>query len=298
LLLSVDFEDWHQLMHRRVGVPDWDQPGPALERQTNATLDLLDELRARATFFVLGMTARWRPALVAQIAQRGHEIACHGYAHRPVHTQAPREFAADLRAARELLTDITGTAPVGYRAPAFSITRDVTWAYEVLAAEGFAYDSSQHDSPRIRHRVSPASAEPHLMALSEGHSLWEFPIAVWHLGRLALPVGGGTYWGVMPAGLICRGLYACGPHAGLYLHPHELDDQPLAAALPASVGRGQRLRAAVRVRQREAVRRRAPAILRAVAERFRLISYGEVHAELSERLPASTPALSHGGAVL
>ena len=58
LLLSVDFEDWHQLVRRRVGVTDWEIPGPALERQTDAMLNLFDEVGARSTFFVLGMAAR------------------------------------------------------------------------------------------------------------------------------------------------------------------------------------------------------------------------------------------------
>ena len=64
LLLSFDFEDWHQLVHRALGRDDWDERGPALERQTAAILDLLDELDAKATFFVLGMTAERYPDLV------------------------------------------------------------------------------------------------------------------------------------------------------------------------------------------------------------------------------------------
>ena len=57
LLLSIDFEDWHQLVHRRLGRADWDRRGAALERQTEVVLALLEELEVRATFFVLGMTA-------------------------------------------------------------------------------------------------------------------------------------------------------------------------------------------------------------------------------------------------
>ena len=84
LLLSIDFEDWHQLVHRTAGAPDWDVRGPALERQTAALLDLLDELGATATFFFLGMTVRRYPELAREIASRGHEPACHGFAHERV----------------------------------------------------------------------------------------------------------------------------------------------------------------------------------------------------------------------
>src|SRR5438874_1939994 len=130
LLLSVDFEDWHQLVRRRVGASNWQAAGPALPRATATLLDLFDELHARATFFVLGMAARAHPELLGSIVERGHEIGCHGDAHLPVHTQSPSELAADVRAAKATIEDLTGRTPTGYRAPAFSITRSAGWAYE------------------------------------------------------------------------------------------------------------------------------------------------------------------------
>src|SRR5436853_1519702 len=89
LLLSVDFEDWHQLVRRRVGASNWQEPGPALGRQTEALLALFSELDLKATFFILGMAARAHPELVESVAREGHEIGCHGDAHVPVHTQTP-----------------------------------------------------------------------------------------------------------------------------------------------------------------------------------------------------------------
>ena len=291
LLLSVDFEDWHQLVRRRVGVTSWEQAGPALARQTDALLGLLDSLGVRATFFVLGMAARDHPALVQEIARRGHEIGCHGDAHLPVHRQTPRELASDLACARELIRELTGHTPVGYRAPAFSITREAAWAFDVLADEGFLYDSSQHDSPRIRGRLRSAEHGPHRMELSGGRVLWELPIAVWHGRGLAIPVGGASYWGLMPSPLVLRALRGAGEDAGLYLHPHELDPQPLRAILPDSASTGQRMHAGFRAAQRNSARRRAPAMLRAIAGRFKLIPYGERHAELSQRARAGSPPL-------
>src|SRR5215467_10434632 len=96
LLLSIDLEDWHQLVHRRLGVADWDRPHPALEQQIAYLLDLLDELDATATFFLLGMTVVNHPDLVGEIVRRGHEPASHGYAHARVYDQTPEELRADL----------------------------------------------------------------------------------------------------------------------------------------------------------------------------------------------------------
>jgi polysaccharide deacetylase family protein (PEP-CTERM system associated) len=278
LLLSVDFEDWHQLVRRRLGAPNWSEPGPALNRQTDVLLSLLDDLRVKATFFILGMTARAHPELVEAVLEHGHEIGCHGDAHLPVHAQTAAEFAADLQAARETIERLTGRPPVGYRAPAFSITRRASWAYDVLAERGFGYDASQHDTPRIRDREVPASSSPH--PLKDG-ALWEFPVAVWQAPFGRLPVGGASYWAAMPTELVLRGLRRAGPYAGLYLHPHELDPEPLRVHLPAGSSIGRRVRGAARAAQRNSARRRAATVLRAIADRFELIPYGEAHAKLS-----------------
>jgi polysaccharide deacetylase family protein (PEP-CTERM system associated) len=280
LLLSIDFEDWHQLMRRRIGVADWERPGPALQRQTERLLTLLDELGVKATFFVLGLAARTHPGLIEEVAARGHEIGCHGDMHRLVSGQDRDSFAADVRSACNTIEALTGRRPVGYRAPAFSITHESPWAYEVLAAEGFGYDASQHDSPRIRNRVVPTTEGPHQLSVG-GRVLWEFPVAVWRSQVVPVPVGGASYWSVMPTRVILRGLEHAGPMAGLYLHPYELDPEPLRPALPGSARPGQRARAVLRTGQRNSARRRAERVLRAIAGRHRLIPYGEAHVQLS-----------------
>jgi polysaccharide deacetylase family protein (PEP-CTERM system associated) len=286
LLLSVDFEDWHQLIRRRVGATSWQLPGPALARQTDALLDLLDELNAKATFFVLGMAARAHPQLLEAVTRKGHEIGCHGDAHLPVHSQTPKEFAGDLRAAKVTIEQLTGRTPIGYRAPAFSITRATPWAYDVLAQEGFTYDASQHDTPAIRDQAVPATAAPHPIPLQDGRSLWEFPVAVWQAGRaggIRIPVGGASYWQLLPTPVLLRGLEHAGPLAGLYLHPYELDPQPLRAMLPAGAAAKQRAQAQLKQMQRNGARRHTPGVLKAIARRFDLIPYGEAHARLGHR---------------
>jgi polysaccharide deacetylase family protein (PEP-CTERM system associated) len=281
-LLSVDFEDWHQLARRRLGAADWERPGPALRRQTHVLLQLLDEMSARATFFILGVTARAHPDLLEPIVAAGHEIGCHGDHHLPVSGQTPAQFEADLAAARRAIEALTGRAPLGYRAPAFSITRETPWAYEVLAAQGFAYDASRHDTPRIRHRLPPAGAAPHPIGLAGGATLWEFPAAVWRTGKAPVPVGGASYWAVLPRRLVIHGLRHAGELPGLYLHPHEFDPRPLrASADRGTAGLPRRAGALLRAAHRNLARRTAPDTLRLIARSFRLIPYGEAYAGLS-----------------
>jgi len=274
LLLSIDFEDWHQLVHRRLGFADWDRPHAALERQTAHLLDLLDELGATATFFLLGMTVAQHRELVAEIVRRGHEPASHGYAHARVYDQTPDEFRADLERAGEVIADAAGRRPLAYRAPAFSINRRTPWAYDVLLEAGFQYDSSQYDSPRVPDRLGDIPAEPYKLG-----DLWELPVT-----------GGGAYWRVLAP----RNLREL---AVLYFHPYEFGP-PLRAELPLGASAKQRLSAAKVVAwrnfRRDAVERR----LRQVAQRHHLVSYHQAHGDIDRLYGTRTRALSPQGVLV
>jgi len=289
LLLSIDFEDWHQLVHRRLGRADWDRRGPALERQTEAVLGLLDELGVKATFFVLGMTAARYPDLVREVAARGHELASHGHSHERVYDQTREAFKADLERAQEALEAAAGAPGVGYRAPAFSITRDTPWAYDVLSELGFEYDSSQYDSPRIPRRIAPIPRTPYRLRLESGGELWELPVAA-----ARVPVGGGAYWRVLPNAVIARslrGLIAGGAAPALYFHPYEFDPEPLRAD---GGGRTARLRAF----QRNVARGAVAARLRKIAAEFTFAPYGTAVKDLAERPGTGAKTLSGAGVLV
>jgi polysaccharide deacetylase family protein (PEP-CTERM system associated) len=297
LLLSIDFEDWHQLVHRRLGLPDWDRPHRALERQTTVLLDLLDGLRARATFFLLGMTVKNHRNLVTEIIRRGHEPACHGHAHTLVHEQTEDEFAVDLDRAVEAIEDVTQRRPVAYRAPAFSINRRTPWAYDVLAEHGFRYDSSQHDSPRVRERIGGIPPTPYRLELRSGEDLWELPVAV--AGRL--PVGGGAYWRLLPRRLLSRGLdgvQARTSYPVLYFHPYEFDPEPLEAELPSSSSAHQRLTATTRSLWRNTGRALIARRLQEVAQQYRLLSYEQAYDDIHRLYGARSRALSQEGVLV
>ena len=286
LLLSVDFEDWHQLVHRRLGHEDWDRRGPALERQTDVVLTLLDELGIRATFFVLGMTAARYPDLVREVAARGHELASHGHAHERVHAQTADSFRSDLERSLEAIAQATGVRPVGYRAPAFSITRETPWAYDVLGELGFEYDSSQYDSPRVPNRISPIPRAPYRLRAESGAELWELPVAA-----ARIPVGGGAYWRVLPAAVIARtleGLIAEGALPALYFHPYEFDPEPLRVDGGGAAARLLALR-------RNVARGSVATRLRKIAAQFPLLPYGTAVQDLAKRPGARPKTLSGAG---
>src|SRR5262245_6238411 len=247
LLLSFDLEDYNQLVERNLGIEGWDSPGRAFERQMASVFALLDELGVKATFFTLGMTARHYPEIAQEIARRGDEIACHGQMHGLVYRQSPDEFRRDVETSIELIEGLTGRRPIGYRAPAFSINRDTVWAFETLAELGFTYDSSQYGSRKIPQRLAPVPDAPYTLRLPSGGELMEFPVTIFRLGGATVPMGGGSYWRILPAPVLRRGLRSIlkrATYPALYFHPYECDPERLRLELPDSPATGTRLRSA------------------------------------------------------
>ncbi len=91
-----------------------DGPDPA---STPAFLDALDELGWRATFFMLGTMASAAPELVIEVAERGHEVAVHGFEHSNHLLRSHLWTTRDVTSARDLLAELSGSQPKWYRPP-------------------------------------------------------------------------------------------------------------------------------------------------------------------------------------
>ncbi|MBC7873451.1 MAG: polysaccharide deacetylase family protein, partial [Ferruginibacter sp.] len=140
--LSIDWEDFGQLLGRdRSGVLTPPLP-VTIDRQTGIMLDMLEETGKKATFFILGMLAQHRPDLVKKIAAAGHEIGLHGQHHINMRTLTRDQVYNDLNDSKKLVTEIIGSAVYGYRAPYFSVDESNLYVLEILAELGLVYDSS------------------------------------------------------------------------------------------------------------------------------------------------------------
>jgi peptidoglycan/xylan/chitin deacetylase (PgdA/CDA1 family) len=141
--LSFDFDAMSAWMTEPGSVTPWGLSRGEYGARVGVprVLELLDRERLPATFFVPGHTAETYPQLVAEIVDSGHEVGHHGYLHEP-----PLAFGGDreaeravLRRGAEVLERIAGSAPRGYRAPAWAVS-PLTIA--LLEEEDFLYDSS------------------------------------------------------------------------------------------------------------------------------------------------------------
>jgi polysaccharide deacetylase family protein (PEP-CTERM system associated) len=201
-----------------------------MDASTHWLLETLAEYDARATFFVVGQVAGSNPRLVHDIARAGHEVACHSWDHRRTQHFTPDTFRRDVRRARHALEQAAGQSVVGYRAPTFSIGRDTAWAIDVLAEEGFRYDSSIFPVRHDRYGVPDAPRVPFLIR-GQDQTLLELPPATYRIGTYNLPAAGGGYFRLFPPFVMRAAVRQAEQQpAGvpvLYFHPWEFDaDQP------------------------------------------------------------------------
>ena len=199
-VMSVDVEDYFQVeaFARTILRADWDKFPSRVERNTRRVLDLFDAHGAHGTFFLVGWVAERFPALVKEIVSRGHEPACHSYWHRTVYSLTPEEFRRDTRDARDVIEQSGGVRVLGYRAPTWSITKDCLWALEILAEEGFQYDSSIYPIHHDLYGGPHAQRFAYTHKLSHGRGLREFPPATVRLGKWNFPAAGGGYLRIFP----------------------------------------------------------------------------------------------------
>ncbi len=233
VILSFDIEEHHRIEAARgLNIPGT-LASEYLRRTDHTTRWLLDQLSgdAPSTFFIVGQIARDRPGLVRAIAEAGHEVASHSWAHQRVLDMSPEQFRTDLRTSKDALEQAAGQPVVGFRAPTFSITSRNPWAIDVLVEEGFMYDSSIFPVHHDRYGVPHAPRDPFLVR-GERSTIRELPPATYRLGRLNIPTGGGGYFRLLPRVALSRTLGQIARRrspavAMLYFHPWEFDpDQP------------------------------------------------------------------------
>jgi polysaccharide deacetylase family protein (PEP-CTERM system associated) len=231
-VLSVDVEDYFQV-EAFAGLVDrksWDKWPSRVVANTHRVLDLFDQHNARGTFFFVGWVAERFPHLVREVQSRGHELACHSFWHRTVYSLTPDEFRKDTRQAKQVIEDATGAVVNGYRAPSWSITKSCVWALDILAEEGFTYDSSIYPIHHDLYGVPGAQRFPYTHACSNELTLREFPPATLRFLGTNFPAAGGGYLRIFPsafAELAFRTFEKNGERVVVYLHPWELDpEQP------------------------------------------------------------------------
>jgi peptidoglycan/xylan/chitin deacetylase (PgdA/CDA1 family) len=121
-------------------------------------VELLDKHEVPATFFVPGADARRHPDLIRELVRRGHEIGARGVDLEDLAALGDKEREV-LQASRDILADIAGVVPQGFRAPGGQLSASTL---DHLADLGYIYDATFQDADH-----------PYVFGLRDGKKLVE-----------------------------------------------------------------------------------------------------------------------------
>lgn len=227
-ILTVNVEDYFHVWAIRssdaVRRKHWDRLDPRLEANLAASLQLLRDAGAKATFFVFGCIADSAPELIEKIVADGHEVASRGYWPRSLKGMGRPEFVADLVRAKTALERAGANKVIGFRSSVW-IDLSHVWMLEALAEAGYVYDSSinpvllrfagHHEFFNVQHIKTPSG------------SIWEFPITTASVAGVRVAIAGGNYIRQFPHFLLSpvveRRVRAGGDPVVFYFMPWELD---------------------------------------------------------------------------
>lgn len=140
-MLTVDFDGPSHEIGRKLrplGVNSWGRYSG--RRGVPRYLDLFEKHGIPSTFFVPGYDAEYYPDVVKDIHRRGFEVAAHGYLHEAWELGGEEEEL--LERTHNILSDLLGVAPVGWRSPS---GRKTARTMRVLRKLDYVYDSSDKD---------------------------------------------------------------------------------------------------------------------------------------------------------
>lgn len=225
-ILSVDVEGWYHPEYVRNKVKETFVE--RVHQGINNAFQLLREYNANATFFVVGELVDKHPEIVNQINEEGHEVAFHGYYHKPLWELNAKEFQLEL----ENFSSLIKEKCLGFRAPSLSLDNKTKWVLKVLERFGYKYDSSVMPVRTPLYGVKGAPLRPYRPSYEnvakedKNAKLLEFPLLVYQLASVKIPAAGGFYLRLFPVDFIKRAIKKAnkqGFPAVIFFHPWELD---------------------------------------------------------------------------
>ena len=139
--ISLDLDNQWSYMKTH-GDAGWEVFPTYLHVVVPRVLELLDELKLKITFFVVGQDADRDENVGAlrSIAESGHEIGNHSFHHEPwLHLYSKEQIIEEFVRSEACIEKATGQRTIGFRGPGFSYSRDVL---TVLSERGYEYDAS------------------------------------------------------------------------------------------------------------------------------------------------------------
>jgi polysaccharide deacetylase family protein (PEP-CTERM system associated) len=244
-ILTFDIEDWFHLLDLDCTASEsqWDRYEPRIHANVDRLIEVTLKHGHKATFFCLGWVAEKYPEVIRRIDAEGFEIASHSHSHQLAYQQSPAEFRQDIERSVRTLEDIIGKKVKSFRAPGFSITSGMPWAFETLIELGIESDSSVFPAVRGHGGFADFGAAQPAIIECAGGTLKEFPISLGSVMGKQFVFSGGGYFRLLPYPVI-QHLTRQSDYLMTYFHPRDFDagqpviDMPLHRRFKSYVGLG------------------------------------------------------------
>lgn len=200
-ILTFDLEEWYLEKTLHGGRKE---KFKVFEETLERLLSDLESLHIHATFFSLGKMASEYPSIMRRIVDEGHDIGCHSDEHKWLTTMDPEELRKDAKDSIHALEDVCGKKVNSFRAPAFSITKNNSWAIEVLGECGIEIDSSIFPAARDFGGFPSFGCDNPCRITHGGITLKELPITIMDLFGKRMAFSGGGYFRILPYWMIKR----------------------------------------------------------------------------------------------
>jgi peptidoglycan/xylan/chitin deacetylase (PgdA/CDA1 family) len=138
--LTCDFDAISGFISRGQTTPGWISRGEFGPRVgAPRLLALFAKYAIQTSWYVPGHTIETFPDAVKKVVDAGHEIAHHGWTHRPPASLTRDQEEAELVRGNEAIRKISGRYARGYRSPSWDLSPH---SVELMLKHGFVYDSS------------------------------------------------------------------------------------------------------------------------------------------------------------
>lgn len=219
-ILTFDIEDWW--IYEKAGLGDKAEWRKRLDWYLDSILELLNKRGFKATFFVLGKMVECAPDVVLKIDRAGHNIGSHSYSHTFLRNFDYAQAEEDTRKGIDAVEQLIGKKVTAYRAPAFSITPENKYMFEILHKCGIEMDASIFPAGRAFGGFADFHSDNPVIVNYNGVKIKEFPIPMTQVMRKRIAYSGGGYFRLFPYNRI-KSIVSQSDYVMTYFHIKDMD---------------------------------------------------------------------------
>jgi len=126
--------------------------GPSPE-WTPKVLDALKSAGIKATFFMVGHHVQEYPQIARRVAEEGHTIANHGYAHSVMLYYTPAEIEEEIKYTEMVIKEATGVTTQFFRPPKAWLRKAIKKRIDAMGYKTVLWSLNSKDWVKFDHRL-------------------------------------------------------------------------------------------------------------------------------------------------